>query len=114
MNPADEVEALQQRLAQLEQGPAVIGDWHRLVARAARLMVCGQTQLARLQCEMIELVRTPPPDPKWFGLLSQVHTLRDSMEDVRLVRLCAESRAFELEAEAIQRDVSNGRATGRA
>lgn len=114
MNIAEELEGLHARLAQLEQGPAVIGDWHRLVARAGRLLVYGQTQLARLQREMIELVRIEPPEPKWFGLLSSVHTLRDWMEEVRLVRLCTESRLMEMQAESKQGDFSNWSAVGRA
>ena len=97
---------LHERLAQLEQGPAVIGDWHRLEARAGRALVHGQTQLARLQREMLELVRVEPPAPEWLALLSSVHAVRDTMEEVRIVRLCAESRILELQAEAGQRGFS--------
>ncbi len=114
MNLADELDGLHGKLAQLEQGDAVVGDWHRFEARAARALVRGQSQLAYLQRQMIELVRIEPPDPRWFGLLSNVHTLRDLMQEIRMVRLCAESRIIELQAEANQREFSNWSSTGRA
>lgn len=77
MRIADEIEALRDKLEQLEQGPAVIGDWHRLAARIARALICG--------CA----------------------ATREQIAELRILRMCVESRAVELdEAEDNQRDVT--------
>jgi hypothetical protein len=39
---AASVQALRDRLARLEEGPAVVGDWHRLEAAAARALIAAQ------------------------------------------------------------------------
>ncbi len=78
---AQEVEELNRRLATLERGPSVVGDWHRLDARAARALI-------RAQCERTAL-------------------LRDLIDQLQMIRLAAQRRVFEHEAAACQRDVSN-------
>lgn len=53
MTLAQEVEELNRRLAALEQGPSVAGDWYRLDARAARAMIRARCELTSLQRELI-------------------------------------------------------------
>jgi hypothetical protein len=103
----DDFKTLQQRLDQLEAGPAAIGDWHRLEARAARTMVAAQNEIAALQARMLDLVRAEPPHPTWLEAQARIRAIRELMDDLRLIRLSAQGRIFEHEAAATQHDFSN-------
>jgi hypothetical protein len=43
MKLLDEVRLLHERMAQLERGPTVVGDWHRFEARVARLLIAADS-----------------------------------------------------------------------
>jgi hypothetical protein len=79
MEVADELRALNEKLDQLEQGPAVVGDWHRFEARVARALICAHNQL----------------------LQSETRALRDALEELQMLRLCAQGRLLEYEAEDV-------------
>lgn len=103
----DELAALNDKLEQLETAPSVIGDWHRLEARVARLLIHAQNELTAVQRDLIDFVRAEPPDPRWYELQAHARRIRDAMEELRMLRMCAQSRLFEHEAEDLQRDFSN-------
>lgn len=103
----DDLVALNDKLEQLETGPAVIGDWHRLEARAARLLIHAQNELTSVQRDLIDFVRAEPPDPRWYALQARARRIRDAMEELRMLRMCAQSRLFEYEAEDLQCDFAN-------
>lgn len=103
----DELAALHARLEQLESSNAVIGDWHRLEARVARLLIHAQNELTVVQRELIDFVRAEPPDPRWHRLQTHARRIRDAMEELRMLRMCAQSRLFENEAAESQSDFSN-------
>lgn len=107
MTLAQEVEELNTRLATLEQGPSVVGDWYRLDARAARTIIRAHYELTSLQRALIEVVRTVPPDPAWHRRRATLQAVRDLVEELQRIRLAAQSRAFEHEAADGQRDFSN-------
>jgi hypothetical protein len=107
MKFVDELAALHEKLEQLEEGPSVVGDWHRLEARVGRMLIHAQNELTRLQRDLIDLVRVQPPDPRWAELRVQTRALRDGMEELRMLRLCAQSRLFEYEAADAQTEFSN-------
>ena len=107
MNVVDELAVVHEKLEQLEEGPAVVGDWHRFEARVGRMLVHAQNELTRLQRDLIELVRAEPPDRRWHELQVQTRALRDAMEELRMLRLCAQSRLFEYEAASAQTDFTN-------
>ena len=98
------VTSLNEKLARLEAGPSVAGDWHRLEAAAARGLIAAQNEIAGIQADMLELVKANPPDRRWYAAQARLHTVRGLMDDLRLVKLCAQSRLFEIEAEANQTD----------
>lgn len=100
MNIDAELEALRDKLAQLEDGPAVIGDWHRLEARIGRALVHGSNQLAVLNRMMLDQLRAD--DVKRFAVQRQLAALRDHMDELRMLRLCAAGRLLELQAEEDQ------------
>ena len=95
-------EALRDKLARLEEGPAVVGDWHRLEASAARALIGAQYELSAIQAEMLDSVRSSPPDPRWHARQRRLQDMREMMDELRLIRMCAQSRLFEIEAEASQ------------
>jgi len=107
MKIAHELRALHEKLEQLEDGPSVVGDWHRLEARVARMLIHTQNELTGLQRDLIDLVRAEPPDPRWYELQARTRALRDGMQELRMLRLCAQSRLFEHEVAETQTDVSN-------
>jgi hypothetical protein len=104
----DEVEELNSRLRNLEEGPAVIGDWYRLDAHVARTIIRAQYELTSLQRDLIELVRAVPPDPTWQQRRTAAQAIRDLVEELQMIRLAAQSRVFEHEAAVSQRDFPNG------
>lgn len=111
----DELGALHEKLESLEHGPAVIGDWHRLEARVARLMIHAQNELTSVQRELIDFVRAAPPDPRWHQLQSRAQWIRNAMEEMRMIRMCAQSRLFEHEAAEYQKDFMDfDRSPGRS
>ena len=95
------------RLSVLERGPAVVGDWHRLDARAARMMIRAQYELTALQRDLIGFVRAVPPDPGWRQRRTDAQVLRDLVDELQMIRLAAQSRVFEHEAADAQREVSS-------
>lgn len=103
----DDVGALRSQLDMLEQGPAKLGDWHRLDARAARTLIHAQHRIAALQQELIGFVRAEPPDPAWVGKQREAQRIRELMAELCIIRLCAESRILECEAERNQSGFSN-------
>lgn len=103
----DEVEALRSQLDMLEQGPAKLGDWHRLDARAARALIQAQHAIAVLQQDLIGFVRAEPPDPAWVRKQREAQQIREVMAELHIIRLCVESRILEHEAERNQSGFSN-------
>lgn len=84
MTISDEVTAVRDRLEELEEGPAVIGDWHRLEARIVRALVAGVNQLAAMQRGV------------------RIETLRAELDELCLLRLVTQARLLELAADARQ------------
>lgn len=102
MQLANEVETLRERFARLEEGASVLGDWLRLEARAARALIHGANQLLCLQREMLELGCDELPDPQWYSKRHVASAVVEAMDEIRVVRMCAQSRVFELEAKMAQ------------
>lgn len=107
MRNADDVTELRERLEQLELGSAAIGDWHRFEARAARAMIHVQNEISLIQADLIDFVKAEPPDPRWYQQNSRVARLRETMDELRMLRLVAQGRIFEHEAEQQQSSFSN-------
>jgi hypothetical protein len=96
---ADELTKLHERLDALDDEPATLGDWHRLEARAARLLIAGQHELARVQGEVLARCASEPRSPNRHSCVQQLVRI---LEELRIIRLCAEGRILELQAEAVK------------
>jgi len=102
MTLSETTHALREKLSRLEDGPSATGDWHRLGAAAARAIIAAQNEIALVQTDMLELVKAAPPDRRWYAAKEQLHQIRGLIEELRLIKLCAESRLFEIAAEQDQ------------
>jgi hypothetical protein len=103
MGIAEALEELRTKLDALEAGPATVGDWHRLDARAARALIAAQHELAQVQREVRGPGEGVSSEPMWLGQHTRVCRVAQIIEELRMIRLCAEGRILELQAEAMER-----------
>jgi hypothetical protein len=102
-----ELEALRASVAELESRKTNADDWRRIEARAFLALLGGQLQLTSLQRDMIDHVRSRSRDWSWQRTHLEVGRLVETLNELRTVKTCAQSRVFELEATRAQRVFSN-------
>jgi hypothetical protein len=98
-----ELEALRESVAELESRKATADEWRRIEARAFLALLGGQLQLTSRQREMIDRVRARDADWSWRRTHEEVGRIVETLNQLRDVRTCAQSRVFEIEAVLAQR-----------
>src|SRR5688500_9167350 len=97
-----EAEALRDKIDDLAQRSASVESWKLLDAQLFHALVEGQFEINALQGEMIALVKTSKPNWCWFQTHQSLRELREVLDDLRVLRMCVQSRIYELEAGASQ------------
>ena len=94
--------AVRARVDELALSEATVDDWHRVDAELFRTLVEVHQQVGALRSEMLNLVKSSQPSWCWFEKQQAMLELREAMDDLRVLRMCVQSRIFELEAGAEQ------------
>jgi hypothetical protein len=102
MSCRDEAEALRDKIDDLAQRSASVDDWKLLDAQLYHALVEGQIEINTLQSEMIALVKSSKPNWCWFQTHQSLRELREVLDDLRVLRMCVQSRIYELDAGANQ------------
>ena len=90
--------AVRARVDELALSAATVDDWRRVDAELFRTLVEVQQQAGALRGEMLDLVKSSQPSWCWFEKQAAMLELREAMDDLRILRMCVQSRIFELEA----------------
>jgi hypothetical protein len=98
----DEADALRDQVDELAMCAATLDDWRLVDARLSHALVDGKLEIASLQAEMVALVKSSKPNWCWFQTHSRLRELRELLEDLRVLRMCVQSRIYELEQGAMQ------------
>jgi hypothetical protein len=99
----DEADAVRVKVDELALSRATIDDWRLVDAQLFHAVVEAQQQVAEVQRQMLELAKSSQPSWCWFEKQAEMLELRETIDDLRVLRLCVKSRIFELEAGADQR-----------
>jgi hypothetical protein len=102
MSLNDEADALRDKINDLALGPSTVEDWRLADARLFHALLEGQLEIQAKQSEMIALVKSSKPNWCWFEAHAAVRELREVLDDLRVLRMCVQSRIYELEAGATQ------------
>ena len=99
----DEADAVRVKVDELALTQATIDDWRLVDAQLFHAIVEAQQQVAAVQREMLHLARSSQPSWCWFEKQAEMLELRETMDDLRVLRMCVRSRIFELESGTDQR-----------
>ena len=102
MNATEEAESLRDKVDELAMSAATLDDWRLVDARLFHAMVESKLEITSLQAEMIALVKCSKPNWCWFEKHSKLRELRELLDDLRVLRMCVQSRIYELECGALQ------------
>lgn len=100
MSVVTEAEALREKVDELALGNASVEDWRLAGACLLHALVEGQQQIDHLQREMVALVKSSKPNWEWFQTHAALRSLRGILDELRVLRMCVQSRIYELEAGA--------------
>ena len=99
----DEADAVRIKVDELALSHATIEDWRLVDAQLFHALVEAQQEVCAVQCAMLALVKSSRPSWCWFEKQAEMLALRETMDDLRILRMCVQSRIYELEAGAEQR-----------
>jgi hypothetical protein len=99
----EHADAVRARVDDLALSAASLEDWKRVDADLFGALVEVQRLVTELRTEMLELVKAETPSWGWVEKQRVMLELREAMDDLRVLRMCVQSRIFELEAGAEQR-----------
>jgi hypothetical protein len=102
MMAIDEACSLRDKVDELAMCAATVEDWRLVDARLFHAMMEGQHEITALQAEMIALVKSSKPNWCWFETHAKLRELREVLDDLRVLRMCVQSRIYELECGAVQ------------
>lgn len=97
-----EAEVLREHVDELALGCAGVEAWRLADARLFHALLEGQLEISTLQSEMVALVKSSKPNWCWFETHAGLRRLREVLDDLRVLRMCVQSRIYELEAGAAQ------------
>jgi hypothetical protein len=103
MSWEDEASAVRDKIDELAMRQANLDDWRLVDAQLFHTLVEAQQHVANEQRAMLQLARSSQPSWCWFEKQAKLLELRETMDDLRVLRMCVRSRIFELEAGAAQR-----------
>jgi hypothetical protein len=96
----DEADAVRIKVDELALSRATVDDWRLVDAQLFHALVEAKQQADKLHREMVEVAQSARPDWCWFEKRGEMLELREVMDDLRVLRMCVQSRIFELEAGA--------------
>lgn len=100
MSWTEEADAVRAKVDELALSPCTVEDWRLVDAQLFHALVEAQHEVSAVQRQMLELVKTSKPSWCWFEKQAAMLELREAMDDLRVLRMCVQSRIFELEAGA--------------
>jgi len=96
-----ELEALREQIDELAHGAAPIAAWYRMRDHVSEVIVHGQLRVMALRREMIRKARSSTPNWSWFETHAGMHEVREQLDQLALLRMCVDSRIFELETHEV-------------
>ena len=101
MSLYDEAVTLREKVDQLAHGPATLKEWHGAEAAMLDVLRAGHRQMELLEERMSALVESGKPGWCWFEAQASHRGLSQLLDDLLVLRICVQSRIFELEAGAV-------------
>jgi hypothetical protein len=98
----DEADAVRAKVDDLALSQATVEDWRLVDAQLFHALVEVQQEVTAVRCAMLDLVKSSRPSWCWFEKQAALLELRETLDDLRILRMCVQSRIFELEAGAEQ------------
>jgi hypothetical protein len=92
----DEADAARGKVDELALSPATADEWRRVDGQLCHALDEARREAARLQRELIAVVQEP--GWSWFENRAALLELREAVDDLCVLRMCVQSRIFELEA----------------
>ena len=97
----EEANALREQIDELARGSTSVEQWRIAEAAMTRVMREGRRHIEDLESEIETLCDSAQSCWRWVSASAELRELREALDDLLVLRMCMQSRIFELEASAV-------------